>query len=208
MAGNTNGTCSSAAPISQPANTACRAKQAAEPAVKPGKHKRNTTGPREDHERTTRTSAVGYPPAIPWHLLGLCLARNWPVPHLSLPLVGLQPSGLGFLPARRPINHQPSTINSSSYQLTTAFCLRWLLDLGYRLLALGCRMLDVAVCGPPSNPKGIPSQSPGLRAASYPGSAVRDSASTPTGLRPPRAQSKASTRSGLTAAPLSSSAAA
>jgi hypothetical protein len=47
------------------------------------------------------------------------------------------------------------------------------------------------------NPKGILSQSPGLRAASYPGLTVRDSVPTPTGLWPPHAQSKATTPLGL-----------
>jgi hypothetical protein len=52
-------------------------------------------------------------------------------------------------------------------------------------------------CSPPLNPKGIPPQSPGLRAASYPGLTVRDSVPTPTGLWPPHAQSKATTPLGL-----------
>jgi hypothetical protein len=65
MAGKTSCTCSRAAPLSRPANARRRAKRAAGPAERPGKHKRSTRATQEEHKRATR-----YPPAIPWLATG------------------------------------------------------------------------------------------------------------------------------------------
>src|ERR1039458_7852683 len=79
MAGKTGCICSPAAPLSRPANTGRRAKKAIGPAESPGQHKRSTRATHEEHKRPTR-----YAPAIPWLALGLCLACNWLVPHMSV----------------------------------------------------------------------------------------------------------------------------
>src|ERR1039458_7202556 len=83
MAGKRKRKASGAAPLSRPANAWRRAKKAAEPAEKPGKHKRSTRATQEEHKRNTRGQH-----AIPWLATGLCLACNWPVPRLSVPLGG------------------------------------------------------------------------------------------------------------------------
>src|ERR1035441_7416616 len=54
MAGKIGATCSPAAPLSRPANARRWAKKAAEPAEKPGKHKRSTRGAQEEHKSNTR----------------------------------------------------------------------------------------------------------------------------------------------------------
>jgi hypothetical protein len=143
MAGKTGVTCSPAAPLSPPANTVRRAKRAAEPAENPDQHKRSTRATHEEHKRPIR-----HAPAIPWLTLGLCLACIWPVPRLSLPLVGLQPSGLGFPPVRRPINHPLSTPPAINKPLPSAF-------VGYWIFAIGYWMSDVGCCGPHRIPKGF-----------------------------------------------------
>jgi hypothetical protein len=61
MAGKTGATCSPAAPLSRPANARRRARRAAQPAERAGKHKRSTRGAQEEHKRPTR-----YLSAITW----------------------------------------------------------------------------------------------------------------------------------------------